>query len=164
MRPIAALLAFGLLSPGAGSALADWRYTTWRMTPQAVVEASSGEAELLDPPVSTASGLTKAAVGRYGNGPFEFEVSFLFGTVDGMLELHRVVLFLADNSAAPQLYQSLVASFGEPDKSEIKAIQAGVSHTAQWRELDRNDLVSYFGIGDYYAVEYAPISPVGDDF
>ena len=164
MRPIAGLLALGLLLLGVRSALADWRYTTWRMTPQEVVEASSGEAELLDSPVSTPSGLTKAAVGRYETGPFGFEVSFLFRTVDEALELERVSLFLLDNSAASRLYQSLVDSYGEPETSEIRPIQDGVSQTAQWKDPDSSNLISYFGIGDYYAVEYAPIRPAGDGF
>jgi len=106
----------------------------------------------------------KAAAGRYATGPFDFEVSFLFEAVDETLALERVVLFLADDDAASQLYQSLLASYGEPEKSEIKPIQDGVSHTAQWKDPERNNLVSYFGIGDYYAVEYAPLSRVGDGF
>ena len=138
------------------SAGANWRYTTWNMTPDEVVGASSDQATLLNPPIETQSGLLTSAVGRYETGPFVFEVSFLFRAADQVLE--RVVLHLEDNSSASQLYQSLVATYGDPEISEIKPILVGESHTATWKNSDDNNLIVYFGIGDYYAIEYAPLN------
>lgn len=157
-----AFLLPGLCLLAAQPALAGWRYTTWTMTPAEVVEASSGKAELLDPPVEIPSGLLNSAAGQYNTGIFIFNVYFLFRADDEVLE--HVVLNLKDNTPASQLYQGLVATYGEPYKTDIKAIQDGESHTAKWKDPDNNNLITYFGIGDNYSIEYAPLNRTSDGF
>lgn len=157
-----ALLLLGLYLVTAQTTLADWRYTTWSMTPEEVVEASSGKAELLNPPVKTSSGLLKSAAGQYRIGAFVFNLSFLFRTDDEILA--HVVLNLKDNRSASQLYPELVATYGDPYDFVIKPIQDGESHTAKWKDPDNNNLITYFDIGDYYGIEYAPLNRTSDGF
>lgn len=143
-------------------AVADWLYTMWDMTPEELVAESGGEAELVDPPKHLASGLVRAAESRHETGAFVFDVAFLFRTGEGPLA--RIVLHLVDNTHAPQLYATLLSVYGEPDDHEINDIPEGESHIAKWKDPANKNVVTYYGIGDYYAIEYAPLDHDTHDF
>jgi len=148
------MLLLGLFA--AGPAIAGWRYTNWAMTPEEVVTASQGKAAMLEEPDVTRSGLVRSAKADYRAGALSFHVSFLFHPATNVLE--RVVLKLKNAGGAPHLYQDLESHYGEPQSSEIKPIQGGERHTAEWLDVESNNRITYFGVGDYYAIEYAPIS------
>ncbi len=108
--------------------------------------------------------MIEAATSNHKAGQFSFRVSFLFRPSDGLLE--RVVLTLISDDVASQLYQRLVTVYDQPETGDevFKSIPGGESHTAKWKDPNKNNLITYFGIGDFYTIEYAPLSRTGDGF
>lgn len=151
-----AVVIFGTSLIAVTPADAGWRYTDWGTTPADVVESSDGKAMLLDEPVTTPKGLIKMARARYVSGDLDFVVSFYFSPELQLLDL--VALRLRDNTAANQLYQAMITLYGEPDEETIKNITEGVSHTAKWKDESANNIVIYFGIGNFFVIQYAPLN------
>jgi hypothetical protein len=83
MRPLLLVLAMLLIAPAAH---ADWQYTHWGMTPEQVLAASRGTAQLV-PDKDRPRGLPTltAATGTYQDGPLPLRVTFQFNTASNGL-------------------------------------------------------------------------------
>jgi hypothetical protein len=97
----------------ASSARADWQYTRWGMTPEQVVAASGGKAELLPekerpriPP------LTTAAKGYFEDGALRLRTTFSFNTEGGGL---MCVWYGVGNHADDDAFKAmLIKRYGPP--------------------------------------------------
>jgi hypothetical protein len=105
------LVATTLIAP---TARADWQYTRWGMTPEQVVAASGGAAQLLPeadrprlPPMMT------AAAGTYQDGPIPMRVAFSFNIQSGGLVCVTYGLNGHDNDEA--FKAALVKRYGPPE-------------------------------------------------
>jgi hypothetical protein len=116
MRWITLTFAALLITPAAR---ADWQYTRWGMTPEQVVAASGGKAELLPeqdrpriPP------LTTAAKGYFEDGSLRLRTVFSFNTEGGGL---MCVWYGVGNHADDEAFKAaLIKRYGPPQsKSSI---------------------------------------------
>ena len=156
---VASALAVALLA--AQPSHAGWEYADWNMTPEQVVEASQGKAKAV-PPAKKKHGLIEEVVANHAAGALSFQVSFLFRISDSKKMLDRVVLTLVNTASGAQLYRDLVAIYDRPLTDEISVIEGGDSHIAKWEDAAKNNRITYYGIGSYYAVDYRPLKPGAD--
>jgi hypothetical protein len=112
------------------AARADWQYTHWGMTPEQVVAASKGTAQLLPekdrprlPPMVT------AAKGDYQDGPLPLRVAFLFAIATNGLTCVSYGLNTHDNDDA--FKAALTKRYGRPKTSAGPAF-LGMS-TLTWK-------------------------------
>ncbi|WP_376959632.1 hypothetical protein ABNQ39_06920 [Azospirillum sp. A26] len=151
MRLLVVLFAFIL---SATPALADWQYTKWGMSPDAVFSASGGKAIKLDQKGikdhSIASlQLAGLYLAEYQTGPYRFTCTFLFRDE----KLGGISLNLSDISKSYQLEDDLMGKYGQPievnQKYKIK----------KWRDEASNNLVQIsITPGLFTSVLYLPIS------
>ena len=94
---------------------ANWQYTKWGMTPEQVVAASGGRAELLPlpqrpriPPLET------AATGEVQDGALTLRTAFLFNTDGGGLAC--VSYGLTSRDGADAFKALLVSRYGQPQR------------------------------------------------
>ena len=97
----------------APAAYADWQYTRWGMTPEQVVAASNGKAELLPeakrprlPPLVT------AALGNFDDGPLHLKTVFSFNIEHGGLVCVSYGLRSSDQDKA--FRATLISRYGPP--------------------------------------------------
>ena len=83
----ARLAAFFLAVSVSIPALADWRFTTWRMTPDEVVVAADGTADMLANPIVLDSGLEIRVTGSFRTESHNYDVYFAFRPQDDLLDL-----------------------------------------------------------------------------
>ena len=110
MRMLPLCLVVSLVAP---SARAEWQYTRWGMTPEQVVAASGGRAELLPvarrpriPPLVT------AATGQFVDGPLRLRTVFSFDIESNGLQcVSYGVSSHADNNA---FKEALIRHYGQP--------------------------------------------------
>lgn len=95
---------------------ADWQYTRWGMTPEQVVAASAGKAELLPasrrpriPPLET------AASGEFQDGALALRTAFSFNTNGGGLACVSYGLMSHDGDAA--FKANLTSRYGQPQRT-----------------------------------------------
>lgn len=105
-RWIIAVLATWVAEP----AQADWQYTKWGMTPDQVVAASKGTAELGSGEMSAQGDAKKGATGRYAAGDYQFSVNFWFNGTG----LSAVSLSLRNDAQCLALQRDLLAKYGDP--------------------------------------------------
>jgi hypothetical protein len=100
----------------ATTADADWQYTHWGMTPEQVVAASRGAAQVV-PEKNRPRGLPMltAATGAYQDGPLELRVTFQFNTASNALACVSYGVNSHDNDDA--FKAALVKRFGPPQKT-----------------------------------------------
>jgi hypothetical protein len=100
----------------ATAAHADWQYTHWGMTPEQVVAASRGAAQVV-PEKNRPRGLPMltAATGTYQDGPLELRVTFQFNTASNGLACVSYGVNSHDNDDA--FKAALVKRFGPPQKT-----------------------------------------------
>jgi hypothetical protein len=112
------LLSLAISQP----AIADWRFTTWGMTPEQVVTASQGKVHLLPPnrrpripPLET------LAEGDFKANELDLETRYAFNTTSGGLACVFYAVASADDNNA--FKASLIKQFGNPQKtSELPMI------------------------------------------
>jgi hypothetical protein len=112
---LAVLIAVAL---SASTAIADWQYTRWGMSPRDIVDASKGEARIFKPGDQLAQGdgclfmnrTPIAIIPKKKIGEFQFAVKFC--AVTGQNTLTSVVYFLDDRT--PALRRALMAQYGNP--------------------------------------------------
>jgi hypothetical protein len=100
----------------APAARADWQYTHWGMTPEQVVAASKGAAQLVPekdrprlPPMVT------SATGAYQDGPLQLRVTFSFNIATNGLVCVNYGLNSHDSDEAFKAV--LVKRYGPPQKT-----------------------------------------------
>jgi hypothetical protein len=113
MRLLPLVLTMQLIAPAAH---ADWQYTHWGMTPEQVVAASRGAAQVV-PEKNRPRGLPMltAATGAYQDGPLELRVTFQFNTASNGLACVSYGVNSHDNDDA--FKAALVKRFGPPHKT-----------------------------------------------
>lgn len=129
---LACLLA-GLASP----ARADWQYTRWGMTPEAVIAASDHGAKPAD--LSTnelAPGARVRAEASYSFRDFGFRALFVFAGASPKLSAVRLEL---TSGRCDALLHALTGLYGEPD-ADFRS--AGV-FTASWSDEERANWVDF---------------------
>lgn len=110
MRWIALCLITLLAAPPAR---AEWAYTRWGMTPQEVVAASGGKAELL--PANSrrdSMPLEPGATGTFNEGPLEIRTTFVFATKPGGLQC--VAYGVGDHADDEAFKAALIKRYGPP--------------------------------------------------
>ena len=122
---LASLMAL-LIAPDAH---ADWQYTRWGMTPEQVVAASGGKAELLPPkrrpripPLET------AASGEFQDGAMQLRTAFSFNTDRGGLACVSFGLISHDGDEA--FRSSLISRYGQPQR--VSGLPAIGLETLSW--------------------------------
>jgi len=112
------------------SARADWQYTRWGMTPEQVVAASDGKAELLPekrrprvPPLVT------VAMGEFLDGPLQLRTVFSFSIERGGLECVSYGVSNHDDDEA--FRAALVGRYGPPQR--ISALPVIKQETLSWK-------------------------------
>jgi hypothetical protein len=100
----------------ASAAHADWQYTHWGMTPEQVVAASRGTAQLV-PQKDRPRGLPTltAATGEYQDGPLQLRVTFQFDVASNGLVCVSYGVNSHDNDEA--FKAALVKRYGPPQKT-----------------------------------------------
>jgi hypothetical protein len=113
MRPLPLLLAMFLNAPAAH---ADWQYTHWGTTPEQVVAASRGAAQVV-PEKNRPKGLPllTAATGTYQEGSLELRVTFQFKTASNGLACVSYGVNSHDQDDA--FKAALVKRYGPPQKT-----------------------------------------------
>jgi hypothetical protein len=122
-------LAALLIAPAAR---ADRQYTKWGMTPEQVVAASGGKAELLPPkrrpripPLET------AASGEFQDGAMQLRTAFSFNTDGGGLACVSYGLMSHDGDEA--FKTSLISRYGQPQRvSGLPVIGPGPFSSDYW--------------------------------
>lgn len=113
------LCLVALLAPP--TARADWAYTKWGMTPQEVVAASGGKAELL--PTNDRPGsmpLAPGARGTFNDGPLELRTTFVFRTNPAGLQC---VAYGVGGHADDEAFKAaLIKRYGPPKVKEGVAL------------------------------------------
>ena len=135
-------------------ARADWMFSQWGMSIENLKENAPDEFVYLEEPKETRSKLLLIGHIAHEAGDYKFQANFLFSKAN---KLDRVVLTLSEESDGATLCQSLLSKYGEPKKEKIRSIDRGESHIAIWHDEEANNVVSYFGIGENYTIEYAPL-------
>ncbi len=99
----------------ASPARADWQYTRWGMTPEQVVAASGGAAELLPPSERrTVSPLVSSVDGTFEDGPLALRTVFSFDIKGGGL---ACVFYGVTNSAQSAAFVDvMVKRYGKPTR------------------------------------------------
>lgn len=107
----------------ASVARADWHYTRWGMTPEQVVAASGGKAELLPPKRRPRiSPLETAASGEFQDGAMQLRTAFSFSTDGGGLACVSYGLMNRDGDET--FKTSLTSRYGQPQRvSGLPAIR-----------------------------------------
>ena len=110
MRRIPLVLTMLLIAPVAQ---ADWQYTHWGMTPEQVVAASRGKAQLV-PQKDRPQGMPMltAATGEYQDGPLPLRVTFQFNVASNGLACVSYGVNNHDNDEA--FKAALVKRYGPP--------------------------------------------------
>ena len=144
------LIAFFALS---SSAYGDWGYTSWGMSPEQVLTASSGKAYKNDnikgESTDDAYALLKAP---YSAGRFSFEAYFLFDKTSN--KLTTVNLELLNPKLGHSLHGALMSKYGAP----ISRNDGGITGLSTWRDEESNNHISWLRIGsDYFSLQYKPI-------
>ena len=99
-------------------AWADWEYTRWGMTVQEVLEASEGQAVLLDSEAQTVSAdnqktLLKSQVPWRLEDQFSFDVLFKFSGEEP--QLSEILLVSSDNNE--EMGPALIRRYGPPNRA-----------------------------------------------
>lgn len=110
-----------LALPMSHSAVADWRFAKWGMTPEQVVAASQGQVHLLPPnrrprvpPLET------LAEGDFKDNGLDLETRYAFSTAGGGLACVFYAVASKDDNDA--FKASLTRQFGAPKISELPMI------------------------------------------
>ncbi len=123
----AAVIAVGLAF-STTAANADWQYTKWGMTPDQVIEASTGQAERITPLTREYRLRGKWVRSSHKFGDWAFDVVFRFDVNSSGLNM--IKLRLKDKNRCDSLVSALKA---EHEDSIVKVISGG------WRILSWND-------------------------
>lgn len=165
-------IVLALACCAASAANADWKYTTWGMTPQQVVSASKNLAKEGSDLRPDSDGNVTKLVAPYQSGKFPFEAQFGFDAAD---RLSSVTLVLNDQSASMDMHSGAAMKM---DQGECRDLQVSVNAeygppqgggTADmlysietWQDQKSNNNVKYavlYGTGCY--VQYRAIKPGG---
>ena len=113
MRTLPLFVVMFLIAPIAH---ADWQYTHWGMTPEQVVAASRGAAQVV-PEKNRPRGvpILTAATGTYQEGPLELRVTFQFTTAGNGLACVSYGVNSHDQDDA--FKAALVKRYGPPQKT-----------------------------------------------
>jgi hypothetical protein len=123
---------------------ADWQYTKWGMSVDAVVKASNGIAKPdLKSQANSTGFATSLLVAPYKAGRFEFTAHFLF---DKQTQgLSRVDLKLKKPSECSSVWRELGDKYGEPKiEKEVSRIMEG----ATWWDEKANNGITIIQIGN----------------
>jgi hypothetical protein len=140
----------------ATSAVADWQYTKWGMTPEQVVKASKGAARAnsdrtLDAPNG---GLVAKLVAPYRAGGFDFRAGFMFSPDDRL----KVVDLVLQSGSCPSLVGALTSTYG-PQQS---ADHSSLLHLDTWWDKKNGNRVVLGEVGsDSCSVQYSPLHVPG---
>ena len=139
----------------AGSAKADWQYTSWGMTPSQVMAASGGLAKPISDPGKNGEGFKTLLMAPYEGNGLRFSANFRFLDTTGKLD--TVTLELADQSKCPVLMHSLSSAYGPAqDRS-----RSSVTRTEKWWDRERGNVITYMEIVGTCEVQYRPIGQRG---
>jgi len=131
------------------SALADWQWTKWGMSPEEVVSASREKARLATDDekekqsVSAGSKVTQLmlAVSEHDSGDLRFRVLFLFDPVSRQLMCVR--LDPGRSTTAARLRSDLIGVYGKPVDEKRDNIVSGIWIARSiWVGEDRIELLS----------------------
>lgn len=132
----------------AAPAQAHWQYTTWGMTPEQVVAASAGAAELGSGEISAQGDAKKGAIGRYSAGDYQFSVSFWFNSTG----LSTVSLTMRNDVQCLGLQRDLLAKYADPIEQSGGAVQRRM-----WADRAANNRVVLISTGSFCELQYAPL-------
>jgi hypothetical protein len=131
-----AIVGGGLSLVEAGSASANWAYTTWGMTPDQVVAASNGAVRLIPAAKrkqDDADNWEIAAEGDYQDGDFALSASFMFDLKKGGL---ICVLYSAPGKQSELIRPAIEKKYGKPIKEdELFTLKTTTWHTPDEVEL-----------------------------
>lgn len=135
-----------LLAQLSTSALADWQYTRWGMTPEQVAAASKGTVRVgKGDPRQEFQGAEIGAVGTHVSGRYMFKANFHF--IDRKLVEVRLKLIGGDQYA---LKNDLLALYGKPFKESGELLSL-----TTWFDPVRNNWIDLLILGpDYTVLEY----------
>src|SRR5471030_2630105 len=106
--------AFFALTIFGSNARADWQYTRWGMSPEAMEKASAGKTgRVASDPSQSRSGLSRMVKGAYQSGNQEFSLSGYF-YANRRLRMIALSITLPSPSQAGDVRGALVAKYGPP--------------------------------------------------
>ena len=145
MRKIVVVVAMAVAVP----ANAHWQFTKWEMTPEQVIAASAGTAQLGSGEKSAQGDATKGAVGSYIAGGYQFSVNYWFNASG----LSGVGLMLRDDNQCLALQRDLLAKYGEPVERSGGAVQRRM-----WADKEASNRVVLISTGmGFCELQYAPL-------
>jgi hypothetical protein len=113
-------------------AQADWQFTQWNMSRDAVVAASQGSMHAVEgTPGQRRWGLEMKAEGRFNDGALSLESRFFF---DPAGRLKAVSLDLADLTQCPAFRKSVEQRYGKPEGTS--SVLKGKDFSEYWRAQD----------------------------
>ncbi len=134
-------------------AQAHWQFTRWKMTPEQVVAASGGTAELGSGERSVQGDAIKGAVGTYSAGDYQFAVNYWFKPSG----LSGVSLMLRDDAQCLALQRDLLAKYGEPVERSGGSVQRRM-----WADEATSNRVVLISTGlGFCELQYAPLVSEG---
>lgn len=134
-------------------AQAHWQFTKWAMTPEQVVAASGGTAQLGSGEKSVQGDAVKGAVGRYEAGDYKFAVNYWFNASG----LSGVSLSLKDDDQCLALQRDLLAKYGEPVERSGGSVQRRM-----WADRTASNRVVLITTGlGFCELQYAPLVSQG---
>ncbi len=174
------VVALTFACSGAGAARADWKYTSWGMTPEQVIRASDHRATAGTDLLPDSDGNISKLVAPYQEDSETFEAQFGFDAAD---KLASVTLVLKDKLASMEtdmlsnmaadmapdksmarrscadLQAKVIADYGPPQGGGIADMLYSIE---TWQDQNYKNNVNYtvlYGTGCF--VQYSVIKPAG---
>jgi hypothetical protein len=150
LRALSTLALIAVARPAA----ADWAYTKWGMTPEQVVKAAAGTAQITKSESTDDPDLEMRVRGTYMAGPLRFEVTFGFRVSTGGLAFVSYWTDQAGQNAA--LKDLLVQKYGKPQSTQ--GTEQGVE-TWTWNRPGTDRIELDIPVGDPGVVIQYPATP-----
>lgn len=135
----------------ADPANAHWQYTTWGMSPDQVIAASSGTVQRSDGARSVQDDSTEEAKGVYVVNGASFDAKFYFRET----KLVMVMLSSRDGQLCVRTVHDLQAIYGSPAESN----PGTVASNATWLDRAKNNRVKIVVVdgGPYCELQYSAL-------
>jgi len=141
MRLMMAMSAVAVLSAAAGPATADWEYTRWSMTPEAVVAASGGKVrQVAGREGERVHDYDLVAQGDHRWRHFDLHAQFYFSPAR---ELKVVRLTLKDNARCDAARRTLQAAHGPGGQEDLKIGDHTIMTFWHWNDEATGDFIGF---------------------